>query len=382
MYKLYFTNKEFTPNGISKEKVPLLVKEDMSFEEIPTLWFFDLAINSGRTQSPETWRGYAEAIVDFFNTCEANGWDWRKVKKEHLVAYRNNMLNNNNCFGRPYSKSTINGYITRVCIFYEWCVKKKYIKELPFEKELVKVGKDVTNQYLLGHLHKQTAFRNELIVRTNKKVPHCLSKQEFNSVIKELGERDSLIVKWSVLTGMRRKEVLALKVKDIPSSNQVTTPIVKMNITITKGNKPRSIFVPQSLIDETNKYIKFTRRTIAQKYDTLKTIDSLWIAERTGLPISKKTVEASFRDAVKNSGVNCTFHHLRHTYAIKMLSVLTKQKQTDNTGLNPLKTLQMLLGHSNISTTMIYLEALSIDINEIEDSLKNYYGDILDEKTI
>ena len=100
------------------------------------------------------------------------------------------------------------------------------------------------------------------------------------------------------------------------------------------------------------------------------------------MPISKKTVEASFREAVKKSGVNCTFHHLRHTYAIKMLSVLTKQKQTDNTGLNPLKTLQMLLGHSNISTTMIYLEALSIDINEIEDSLKNYYGDILDEKTV
>lgn len=382
MYKLYFSTKDFTPNGIPKEKVPFLVKEDMSFEEIPTLWFFDLAINSGRTTSPETWRGYAEAIVDFFNTCEANEWDWKNIKKEHLIAYRNNMLNNNNCFGRPYSKSTINGYITRVCIFYEWCVKKKYIAKLPFEKEMVKVSKDVANQYMLGHIHKQSAFRNDLIVREHKKIPHCLSRDEFNSVIKGLGERDSLIVKWSVLTGMRRKEVLGLKLQDIPPSSQVTTPIVKVAITVTKGDKPRSIFVPQSLIDETNKYIKFTRRTIAQKYNTLKTVDALWIAERTGLPIGKKTVEASFRNAVEKSGVDCTFHHLRHTYAIKMLSVLTKQQQKDNTGLNPLKTLQMLLGHANINTTMIYLEALSIDINEIEDSLKNYYGDILDEKAV
>lgn len=382
MYRLYFSNKEFMPNGISKEKVPFLVKEDMSFEEVPTLWFFDLAINSGRTLSSETWRGYAEAILDFFNTCEVNEWDWKTIKKEHLIAYRNNMLNNNNCFGRPYSKSTINGYITRVCIFYDWCVKNKYIEELPFDKEIVKIDKSIKNQYLMGHLNKQTAFRNELIIKENKKVPHCLSKEEFNIVIKELGERDSLIVKWSVLTGMRRKEVLGLKLKDIPNSSQINTPIVKIEISITKGNKPRNIFVPQSLIDETNKYIKFTRRNIAQKHNNLKTIESLWIAERTGLPISKKTVEFSFREAVKNTGVNCTFHHLRHTYAIKMLSVLTKQQQQDNSGLNPLKTLQMLLGHSNISTTMIYLEALSIDINQIEDSLKNYYGDILDEKTI
>ena len=37
----------------------------MEFEEIPILWFFDLAINSGRTTSPETCQGYAEAILDF-----------------------------------------------------------------------------------------------------------------------------------------------------------------------------------------------------------------------------------------------------------------------------------------------------------------------------
>lgn len=382
MYKLYFSTKDFTPNGIPKEKVPFLVKENMSFEEIPTLWFFHLALESGRTTSSETWRSYAEAILDFFNTCEANNWVWKDVKKEHLIAYRNNMLNNNNAFGRPYSKSTINGYIIRVCIFYEWCVKKKYIHELPFEKEMVMVSKNTTNQYLLGHVHKQSAFRNDLFIKENKKIPHCLTKEEFNSVIKELGERDSLIIKWSVLTGMRRKEVLGLKLINIPPSSQVNTPIAKMDITITKGDKPRSIFVPQNLIDETNKYIKFTRRSIAQKYNTLKTVDALWIAERTGLAIGKKTVEGTFRKAVEKSGVNCTFHHLRHTYAIKMLSVLTKQQQRDSTGLNPLKTLQMLLGHSNITTTMIYLEALSIDINEIEESLKNFYGDILDEKTV
>lgn len=61
--------------------------------------------------------------------------------------------------------------------------------------------------------------------------------------------------------------------------------------------------------------------------------------------------------------------------SISFVSTLTKQ--TQNNGLNPLKTLQMLLGHSNLNTTMIYLESLSIDLNEIEDSLTKFYGDII-----
>lgn len=381
MYKLYFSNKDFTPNGITKEKVPFLVKEDMSFEEVPTLWFFDLAINSGKTTSPETWRGYAEAILDFFNTCKVNNWSWENIRKEHLIAYRNNMLNSENAFGKPYSKSTINNYITRVCLFYEWAYKKQYIKELPFEKELIKLNKNIKDQYLMGHLNNQNlAYRNDLIVKEHKQIPHCLSNGEFIKIINELKERDTLIVKWSVLTGMRKKEVMALKITDIPKSQESNTPIVQMKINITKGNKPRDIFIPQSLIDETNKYIKFTRRIIAKKHNTLNTVNDLWINERNGLGISKKSIEKTFREAVKKLNINCTFHHLRHTFAIKMLSVLTKQSQTN--GLNPLKTLQMLLGHSNIGTTMIYLEALSVDLNEIEGSLLELYGDLLNEETI
>jgi site-specific recombinase XerD len=170
MYKLYFTNSDFKPNGFSKERVPLLIKEDMSFEEVPTLWFFYLAIESGKTPSSETWRGYAEAIVDFFNTCAANEWDWKDVKKDHLIAYRNNMLYSKNAFGRPYSKTTINNYITRVCLFYEWAYKNKHIEEMPFNKDVVKVHKNIKDQYLMGHMNNHNiTLKNDLIVKTQKK---------------------------------------------------------------------------------------------------------------------------------------------------------------------------------------------------------------------
>lgn len=381
MYKIYFTNSEFKPNGISKEKVPLLVKDDMSFEEIPTLWFFHLAIESGRTPSSDTWRSYAEAIVDFFNTCEVNRWDWRNITKDNLIAYRNNMLHSNNAFGRPYSKTTINNYITRISLFYEWAYKNKYIQNIPIEKELVKIHKNIKNQYLMGHLNKDNVvLKNDLTLKIQKRIPHCLNREEFSKIIGELTERNSLMVKWSVLTGMRRKEVLGLKLKDIPASSEVINQIHKITITITKGSKPRDIYVPQDLIDETNKYIKFTRRSIAKKFNTLGKEEYVWISEKNGKVIGKKTIEAAFREAVIKSGVDCTFHHLRHTYAIRLLSLLTKQSQTS--GLNPLKTLQLLLGHSNINTTMVYLESLNIDVNEVEQSLLDLYKDIIDEKNI
>jgi integrase len=86
-------------------------------------------------------------------------------------------------------------------------------------------------------------------------VPHCLTKEELSRIIKELKERDSLIIKWSILTGMRRKEVLGLTIKDIPNSHQVINQIHKMTINITKGDKPRDIYVPQDLIDETNRIV-------------------------------------------------------------------------------------------------------------------------------
>lgn len=383
MYKIYYTSKEFNPHNIPTEKVPLLVKmDDMSFEEIPTRWFFFLATESGNTISSETWRSYADAIYDWFQTCAANHWDWESITREHLISYRNNMLNNKNAHGREYAKNTINGYIKRICFFYEWAYKNKHIETLPFQQGEVSVKVNTKDSNFFAHLdNKNVIYKNDLIVKTSKKIPHCLSTIELKEFLSILDERDSLMVKWAVLTGMRRKEVLGLKLKDIPNSANSNDPIQKIEITITKGGKPRIIFVPISLLDETNRYIKITRRNIARKFNTFNKTDGLWLGKTTGLPITNKALNKNCSEAFKKINIQATFHHLRHTYAIKMLSILTKQSK-DSTGLNPLKTLQSLLGHSSIATTMIYLQSLNIDLAEIESSLTELYGDILNEEKL
>ena len=64
-----------------------------------------------------------------------------------------------------------------------------------------------------------------------------------------------------------------------------------------------------------------------------------------------------FTAAAEAAGVTATFHALRHTFAAAMLRFLQREAQT-NPELNPLLTLQVLLGHADIATTQIYTKVL------------------------
>lgn len=81
--------------------------------------------------------------------------------------------------------------------------------------------------------------------------------------------------------------------------------------------------------------------------------------------------EEIFTEASDACGIHCTPHMLRHTFAIYYLSALIKeiigtideyrakgQAQYGQLVLNPLISLQWLLGHSRVETTYIYLNTI------------------------
>ena len=114
MAELLFSTSLFRPFGSSAPEVPILVDAEMRLIEPACAWFLHLALVQGRTRSPATWRTYAEALYDWWQTCEANGWQWNHAGYEEVAAYRNRMLSGiSNVTGRPYARSTING---RLCI--------------------------------------------------------------------------------------------------------------------------------------------------------------------------------------------------------------------------------------------------------------------------
>src|SRR5437879_7597829 len=102
--RLTYTTVAFAYHGVPMPGVPVLLSDDMEIVEGPQRWLFYIALDCGRTRSPATWQSYAEALHDWLQTCEANGWVWDETEEGHLRAYRNQML---------YHPSSVTGGPTR-----------------------------------------------------------------------------------------------------------------------------------------------------------------------------------------------------------------------------------------------------------------------------
>ena len=76
MALLLFSTQAFRPNGSSAENVPMLLDARIRLVEPACAWLMHVALVRGRTRSPQTWRTYAEALYDWWQTLEANGWAW------------------------------------------------------------------------------------------------------------------------------------------------------------------------------------------------------------------------------------------------------------------------------------------------------------------
>jgi len=159
--------------------------------------------------------------------------------------------------------------------------------------------------------------------------------------------RDRLILSLLYYTGIRRNELLNLSWTDFNLSKST------MTVRSGKGGKDRLIPLHKALTGLLDKYL--------DKRLPLKT-DALIIGEQ-----GKRMCNCSFANLLKMyfalSGLKrkgYTAHSFRHTYATQYY------KQTKD-----IETLRRILGHSDISTTTIYITLANIDV---ENSMKSFKG--------
>src|SRR5437879_4649001 len=113
--RLAYTSTAFAQHGVPIARAPVLLDDDMHLVEGPQRWLFYIALDRGRTRSPATWRSYGEALYDWLQTRQANGWGWDDFEKGHLRAYRNQMLYHpNSVTGKALSRRTVNGRLRRL----------------------------------------------------------------------------------------------------------------------------------------------------------------------------------------------------------------------------------------------------------------------------
>jgi integrase/recombinase XerC len=176
-------------------------------------------------------------------------------------------------------------------------------------------------------------------LKTNKKVQIPFSEQEMNVVLNELaletdfeGLRNKLIVELFYATGIRRIELIQIKLNDIDLHNKTLK-------VLGKRNKERYIPLISSVIDTLNAYM-IERNSLNLIIDK----NYLFLTKK-GLKIYETLVYRIINDyfSKASSKVKRSPHILRHSFATHLL----------NQGAN-LNAVKELLGHSSLAATQVY----------------------------
>jgi integrase/recombinase XerD len=152
--------------------------------------------------------------------------------------------------------------------------------------------------------------------------------------------RDLAIVGLMLLDGLRSCEVLALQLEDLQ------LPHAQMWV-LGKGGKKRLLPLPGELIEVLQNYLRLERPLTNSPYLFL----SLKGRQR-GRPMTAAGLRALFRHHRMSSEVpRANPHRFRHTFGVDMV----------RDGIS-LPALQHLMGHSQIQTTMLYVQLAPQDV--------------------
>jgi len=163
-----------------------------------------------------------------------------------------------------------------------------------------------------------------------KKLPVVLSKEEvarFLGAVDNLKHRMVLTVCYA--TGLRISEAIRLMPAAIDSKRMV------IRVEQGKGRKDRYVMLPPTLLDMLRDYWQRTRPG-----------EWLFPGRSPGQPVHPLTINLTCREVARQCGIGKPVapHALRHAFAVHLLEAGTD-----------LRTIQLLLGHRNLSTTAQYL---------------------------
>lgn len=198
--------------------------------------------------------------------------------------------------------------------------------------------------YLMNEgLINSNIFLNVKNPKLEKKLPNYLNYTEMEELLESIdiktdeGLKRRLLIEMFYSTGCRVSEIINIKVKDIDFKDK------KIRI-MGKGSKERIVYYG----DYAKKYLdKYLSKGLDKDY--------LFI-NKHGDKYTVEEIELIVKDIMKHLSIktHVTPHTLRHTFATHLL----------NNGAD-IRSVQELLGHSNLSTTGIYTHVSSDRLKEV-----------------
>jgi integrase/recombinase XerD len=184
------------------------------------------------------------------------------------------------------------------------------------------------------------------IRRTARKLPEVLTMEDVWKIICSTNNlKHRLILMTTYSAGLRASETINLKPKHINSK----TMLIKVK---GKGKKDRYTLLSKKLLIELRTYYK--------KYRPKTYLFPSSFGKRKDQTLSYETIRSVYEDARKKAGVNrgVGVHTLRHSFATHLLEA----------GYD-IRKIQVLMGHSRLSTTMIYLHVSRETLSKVPSPL-------------
>jgi integrase/recombinase XerD len=180
--------------------------------------------------------------------------------------------------------------------------------------------------------------------RKSRRLPVVLSPDEVRRLLAAVaGARDRQMLRLAYGCGLRLGEVLRLRLADLDGGRGL------LWVRAGKGRKDRAVPLPPRLLEELRGYWRQHRPA-----------DYLF-PNAQGRPLHAATLQRAFGRALARSGLTkaASVHTLRHCYATHLLEA----------GLD-VPTLQRLLGHSHVQTTMGYLHLRGARLRQVRSPLE------------
>ncbi len=250
------------------------------------------------------------------------------VKAEDLRRYIAHLQERPKWFGHPHirvreeklSAHAIASYVRSIRSFWAWLKREDFIKHNPFKR--VKVPK------------------------APRKIVNTFTVEQVNSLLKIIplkhhaGYRDYAIVITLYGTGLRSAELTGLKLDCVDFDHG--------QIRVTgKGGKQRFVYMSATVFKVLFKYRHNRRPKVASDY---------FFIQENGQPLTRHYLAHRFQaygKKAKISGVRCSPHTLRHSFAVGYL-----RRGGD------VFTLQRILGHATLEMTRHYAEVADRDVEE------------------
>lgn len=279
--------------------------------------FFNFLENDKKL-SENTLQSYKRDLKQFRKYLESYGLHYNRVKEEDMENYIKELQE------QGKKASSISRCIASIRSFYQFVLKHKKIKNDP-----------------TAHLQSPKIEKRVPSVLTSKEV-ELLLKQPNNEDLK--GMRDKAMLEFAYATGMRVTEIISLDVDDIN---------LEEGYAICKGTNKQRIIPLGSLCLKALKTYLEEARDILIKNDEER---ALFVNINGG-----RLTRQGFWKIIKyykdqaHITKDITPHVLRHSFATHLL-----QNGAD------LKAIQTMLGHSDISSTQVYMQFQ-------DEGLKNIY---------